>query len=87
LNAAFLSALATLIATVYSHVLTVAMRLWEMTSGFGLMGVIRTAGPRMLLDMARIGANALDVAWALGGIVVAVFVSMRILRRPARTAG
>jgi hypothetical protein len=86
LNAAILAAVATVVATVYVHVLGVATTLWEMTSGFGLIGVIRTAGLRMLLDLAHMGVGALDVAWCLAGVVVAVVTALRLLRRTKRTA-
>jgi hypothetical protein len=86
-NAAILAAIATVVATVYVHVLTVATTLWEMTSGYGLIGVIRTAGLPMLLDLARLGFNpSRDISYTAAGVVVAVFVSLRLVRKPQRTA-
>lgn len=87
-NAATLAALATIVATVYVHVLTVATTLWEMTSGYGLIGVIRTAGLPMLLDLARLGIHpSRDIPCTVAGIVVAVVVSLRLARKAQRTAG
>lgn len=80
-NAAALASIATVVATVYVHVLGAATTLWEMTSGYGLMGVIRTAGIPMLLDLARFGVNSGDIAWCVAGIVVAVLVSLRLTRK------
>jgi hypothetical protein len=85
-NAAFLAAIATVAATIYVHVLHAATMLWEVTSGYGLFGVIHTAGISMLLFFARIGANSLDIAWCVCGIVVAAVVSLRLSRQPQRTA-
>jgi hypothetical protein len=85
-NAAFLASIATLVATIYVHVLGAATTLWEMTSGYGLVGVIRTAGIPMLLDLARFGVNARDIVYCAGGIIVAALVSLRLSRKPQRTA-
>jgi hypothetical protein len=85
-NAAILASIATIVATIYVHVLGVAMKLWEVTSGYGLIGVIRTAGLKMLLDLARIGFNSRDAAWCVVGIIVAVMVSLRLSRKTQRTA-
>ena len=85
-NAALLASIATIVATVYVHVLGAAMTLWEMTSGYGLIGVIRTAGMSMLLDLARFGVDSRDIAWCAAGIIVAVLVSLRLSRKPQRTA-
>jgi vitamin B12 transport system permease protein len=85
-NAAFHASIATIVATVYVHVLSVATTLWEMTSGYGLTGVIRTAGPSTLLDLARIGINGRDIGWCVCGVIVAAVVAVRLARTPQRTA-
>jgi hypothetical protein len=86
-NAAVLASIATVVATVYVHVLGAATTLWEMTSGYGLIGVIRTAGVPMLLDLARFGIGSRDIAWCAGGVIVAALVSLRLSRKRQRTAG
>jgi vitamin B12 transport system permease protein len=85
-NAALLASIATVVAMLYVHVLGAAMTLWEMTSGYGLIGVIRTAGISMLLDLARFGVDSRDIGWCAAGIIVAVLVSLRLSRKPQRTA-
>lgn len=75
-NAALLSALATVVASVYIHVLIATVNIAAMM-GYGLVDAIRTAGPSMLLDFARISLSRLDIGWALAGIVVAVVTALR----------
>ncbi|GAB2566584.1 hypothetical protein ISP15_13225 [Dyella jejuensis] len=84
-NAALLAGLATLVANAYVRVLTAATDISSMT-GYSLIDAMRTAGWSMLLDLARIGSSALDVAWAVAGVVVAVLVTLRAPRRRSRTA-
>ncbi|MFC3651887.1 hypothetical protein ACFONN_10070 [Dyella humi] len=75
-NAALLAALATVVASVYIHVLIATVNIAAMM-GYGLVDAMRTAGPSMLLDFARISLSRLDIGWALVGIVVAVVTSLR----------
>lgn len=81
-NAALLAAVGTVIAMLYVHVLQTATTLWEMTSGYGLIGIIRIMGVPALWDMARIGIGSRDVFWCFAGVVVAVVVALRSAQRP-----
>jgi hypothetical protein len=83
-RAALLAAIATVVASIYIHVLLVAVTISSMLD-YGLIDALRTAGPSMLLDFARLSISAQDFAWAAAGIVVAFICGWRAPRR--RTAG
>jgi vitamin B12 transport system permease protein len=79
-NAALLAALATVLADAYIRVLIALVNL-AATMGYGPVQTARTAGPRMLLDFARLATTASDVAWAAAGVIVAVATAMRVYAR------
>lgn len=85
-NAALLSALATAVASAYIHVLIATVNIAAMM-GYGLADAMRTAGPSMLLDLARMSASSLDIAWAAAGIIVAMVTALRSQASAPRRAG
>ena len=85
-NAALLAALATLVASAYIHVLIATVNIAAMM-GYGLVDAMRTAGPSMLLEFARLSLGRFDVAWALAGIVVAAVSAMRSPAATKRKVG
>src|ERR1700757_884094 len=58
-NAAVLAALATLVASAYIHVLIATVNIAAMM-GYGLVDAMRTAGPSMLLEFARLSLGKSD---------------------------
>ena len=84
-RAALLAALATALASAYVRVLMAVTNISAMT-GYGLMDTMRTAGPSMLLDFARIGLTANVIVWAAVGAIIAAITALRAPRTPTRTA-
>jgi len=78
-RAAWLAGLATAVASFYVHVLISAVNISAMM-GYGLIDAMRTAGPSMLLDFARISINAPDIGWSVAGIIVAIIGGWRAPR-------
>jgi hypothetical protein len=85
-HAALLATLATLIASLYIHVLIAAVNISAMM-GFGLVETMHAAGPSMLLDFARINLRPLDMAWCAVGAVIAIVTALRTPHTTKRTAG
>lgn len=85
-NAALLAALATVLASAYIHVLIASVNIAAMM-GYGLVDAMRTAGPSMLLDLARISVSTLDIAWAVVGAIVAMVTALRSPATTPRNAG
>jgi hypothetical protein len=81
-RAALLAAIATVVASIYIHVLLVAVTISSMLD-YGLIDALRTAGPSMLLDFARLSISPQDMAWAAAGIVVAFICGWLAPRRRA----
>jgi hypothetical protein len=84
-HAAILATVATVIASIYIHVLISAVNISAMM-GYGLVDTMRTAGWPMLLDFARIGVRPLDIGWTAAGVVAAILSALRTTRRATRTA-
>src|SRR5215471_9678178 len=61
-HAALLAAFATVVAGAYIRILIALVNLAAMM-GYGLMQAARTAGLSMLLEFARFGTSASDIAW------------------------
>lgn len=85
-SVALLAALATVVASAYVRVLIATVNLSAMT-GYGLVDVMRTAGPSMLLDFARLALRKLDIVWTVAGVVAAAMTAMRSLAATPRKAG
>jgi vitamin B12 transport system permease protein len=81
-GAGALAAAATLLAAAYVCVLIAAARIAG-SLGIGLVDVLRTAGPAMLLALARLALSPAAVAWFALGAALATLVAMRPVRRPA----
>ncbi|MDO1530392.1 hypothetical protein QMK61_16260 [Fulvimonas sp. R45] len=82
-GAAVLAAAATLLAAGYVCVLIAAARIAG-SLGIGLVDALRTAGPVMLLALARLGLAPAALAWfALGAVLAALVAAQRAVRRPA----
>lgn len=84
-HAAVFAALATLVASVYIHILIAAVNISAMM-GYGLLETMHIAGPSMLLDFARLATHAPDIAWGLAGIAAAMINARRAPRVRTRTA-
>jgi hypothetical protein len=84
-HAAVLAAFATVIASIYIHVLISAVNISAMM-GYGLVDAMRTAGWSMLLDFARISMRPVDIGWTIAGVVTAVISALSMSGPPARTA-
>jgi vitamin B12 transport system permease protein len=78
-HAALLAALATLTAALYVNLLTAAARIAGLM-GMGLIDAMRTAGFRLLLELARLGQVPTDNLWFVVGLAVAAVTAMRIAR-------
>ncbi len=79
LPAAVLAALAMGTAAIYVNLLTAAARIAGLM-GMGLIDAMRTAGVRLLLELARLGQAPTDNLWFVVGIGVAAAAALR----PAR---
>jgi hypothetical protein len=84
-HSALLAVLATLIASIYIHMLISAVNISTMM-GYGLLDSMRTAGLSMLLDVARIGMSPSDIVWTAAGLIAAVIPALRTPRKAMRTA-
>jgi vitamin B12 transport system permease protein len=71
LGASLLAALATVLACLYARCLLEGVQLAGIT-GYGMLEAMRTAGPDMLLALARISLGKLDALWFAAGMVLAV---------------
>jgi hypothetical protein len=78
-RAALLAGIATVVASVYIHVLIAAVNISSMLD-YGLIDALRTAGPSMLLDFARLSMNKQDIAWAAAGVIAAFIGGWRAAR-------
>ncbi|WP_329742714.1 hypothetical protein [Dyella sp. A6] len=85
MTAAALAAAATLLAALYLSLLIAAARIAG-GLGIGLMDALRTAGPGMLLMLARLGTSTTATAWFLVGAVLAALAAMR-QPRPRKSGG
>jgi hypothetical protein len=74
-HAAWLAAVATVIASLYIRVLISAVNISAMM-GYGLIDTMHTAGITMLLDFARISLRRLDMAWCAAGVVTAAVTAL-----------
>lgn len=77
--AAILAALATFAAALYVSLLTAAARVAGLM-GLGLVDSMRTAGFRLLLQLAEMGSAPMDGVWFIAGMGIAAWAAMR----PAR---
>jgi vitamin B12 transport system permease protein len=80
-QAAVLAALATFTAVLYVNVLMAAARIAGLM-GLGLVDAIRTAGLRLLVQLAELGCTPTDDVWFLAGMGLSAFVAMRYGRQP-----
>jgi hypothetical protein len=78
-RAALLAALATLTAALYVNLLTAAARIAGLM-GMGLIDAMRTAGFRLLLELAGLGQAPADNLWFVVGIGVAAAAALRAPR-------
>lgn len=76
LSAALLAAAATLLAAAYVSTLIAAARI-SGNLGISLVDSLRTAGPNMLLQLARLALTPTDTAWFVAGAVFAAIVAAR----------
>jgi len=74
--AAALAAGATMLAAVYVDVLTAAARIAG-SMGIGLLDSLREAGLAMLLGLARLALQPVDVVFALAGALLAAWIASR----------
>jgi vitamin B12 transport system permease protein len=75
-SAALLAAAATLLAAAYVSALIAAARI-SGSLGIGLVDSLRTAGPNMLLQLARLALTPADAVWFIAGAVLAAIVAAR----------
>jgi vitamin B12 transport system permease protein len=78
-HAALLAALATFAAAIYVNLLTAAARIAGLM-GMGLIDAMRTAGLRLLLELATLGQAATDNVWFVIGMAVAALTALRAAR-------
>lgn len=78
--AAALAASATVLAAIYVDMLTAAARIAG-SMGIGLLDALRGAGPAMLLVLARLAVRPVDIAFTLGGALLAAWLASRRTRR------
>lgn len=74
--AAALAAAATLLAAFYLSLLIAAARIAG-SLGIGLLDALRTAGPGMLVMLARLGTPTTAIAWFFAGAVLAALAALR----------
>jgi len=75
-GAAVLAAFATLLAAFYFNALMAAIQLAG-NFGMSLTEAMRTAGTRMLLELARLGLRPVDWAWYAAGALLAAWLAWR----------
>ena len=78
-QAAVLAAIATCTAAIYVNLLTAAARIAGLM-GMGLIDAMRTAGLRLLLELAALGQVATDNVWFVVGMAVAAVTALRVAR-------
>ena len=78
-GAAVLAAFATTLAALYFNMLLAAIKLAG-NFGLDLVEALRTAGPGMLLALARLGLTAKDLGWFALAVLLSAFVAFR--RKP-----
>ena len=78
--AAVLAALAALTAALYVNLLTAAARIAGLM-GLGLIDAMRTAGFRLLLQLAELGSMPTDDVWYAIGMGLAALTAGRIVRQ------
>ena len=83
-NAAILAATATFTAVLYVNLLMAAARIAGLM-GLGLIDSMRTAGFRLLLQLAEIGCTPTDDVWFIAGMGIAAITALRSAR--PRSAG
>ncbi|WP_238481154.1 hypothetical protein [Dyella telluris] len=80
-NAAILAAFATFAAVLYVNVLMAAARIAGLM-GLGLVDSLRTAGPRMLLQLAELSCSPTDDVWFIASMGLAAFIALRPAHQP-----
>lgn len=83
---ALLGALATLLAAVYVNALIAALEI-AASMGMGLVETLRTAGPAMLLQLARMALTPADAAWYAVGALLAAIIAWSPLQRRSSSTG
>lgn len=83
-GAAMLAALATALATLYVNMLIAAVQIAG-NMGIGLIDALRTAGPSMLWQLARLALTPADLGWAVLGMSLAAWLGWRSSRKRAPT--
>ncbi len=78
-HAAVLATVATATAAIYVNLLTAAARIAGLM-GMGLIDAMRTAGLRLLLQLAALGQVGTDNLWFVVGVAVAAVVALRAAR-------
>lgn len=73
-GAALLAALATGLATLYLAMLIAGIQIAG-SMGMGLIDALRTAGPGMLWQLARLAMHPADVLWTVLGMVLAAWLA------------
>lgn len=81
-KAALLSALATALAAVYVNVLIAGVQIAG-NMGMGLVDALRTAGLRMLWELARMSLRPADLVWTLLAMALAAWLGGRARRKRA----
>ncbi|HEY8683951.1 MAG TPA: hypothetical protein VIM06_12335 [Rhodanobacter sp.] len=80
-GAALLAALATALAAIYVNMLIAGM-LIAGSMGMGLIDALRTAGARMLWELARLSLAPTDLAWTILAMLLAAWLAWRPARKP-----
>ncbi|GAB2532689.1 hypothetical protein [Rhodanobacter koreensis] len=83
-GAAMLAALATALAAVYVSMLIAAVQIAG-NMGMGLIDALRTAGFRMLWQLARLALSPADIGWATLAVLLAAWLGWRSPRKRAPT--
>ncbi|MCW8808812.1 MAG: hypothetical protein OQK79_12000 [Rhodanobacter sp.] len=78
--AALLAATATALATIYVHLLIAGVQIAG-NMGIGLVDALRTAGIRMLWQLARFAVTPPDMVWAALAALLAAWLAWRAPRR------
>ncbi|MEP7184760.1 MAG: hypothetical protein ABI767_02880 [Rhodanobacter sp.] len=79
-DAAVLAALATGLAAIYVNILIAAVQIAG-SMGMGILGALRTAGPGMLWQLARLAVSPIDIACALLAMALAAWIAWRTPRK------
>ncbi|MCX7513908.1 hypothetical protein [Frateuria sp. STR12] len=78
--AAAMAAGATVLAAIYVEMLTAAARIAG-SMGIGLLDALREAGLAMLLSLARLALQPVDIGFTLAGALLAAWVASRPPRK------